>query len=156
MNIIKSRPPASNASRSAAGFLKKEWKMSHQKLLQQVFAITLIVILVGCNSPAITLIPVTPTTDPPTVTPLSPTPTTIPLTITPLPPTPSPLPLTQTPLPPSMNIQEGNKFPRTLLQPKPSGELADNHIGSLCHPPWCVRDEVHINDEFFDLGLKGN
>jgi hypothetical protein len=54
-----------------------------------------------------------------------------------------------------MTIQEGNNLPRTLLQAKPSRELADNRIGSLCHPPWCVRDETHINNEFLDIGLKG-
>lgn len=54
-----------------------------------------------------------------------------------------------------MILQEGNNLPRTLLQSKPSSELADNRIGSLCHSPWCVRDEAHINNEFFDLGLKG-
>ncbi|MFZ5908865.1 MAG: hypothetical protein ACOYYU_02480 [Chloroflexota bacterium] len=25
----------------------------------------------------------------------------------------------------------------------------------MCHPPWCIRDEAHINEEFFDIGLKG-
>jgi hypothetical protein len=115
--------------------------MCRQKLLQQVLGVTLIVFLVGCSSPATTPKPLTPTP--------------IPSTATPIPPTPTPVPPTQTPLSPSMTMQEGNNLPRTLLQIKPSRELADNRIGSLCHPPWCVRDETHINDEFFDLGLKG-
>ena len=115
--------------------------MSHRKLSQQMLAVTLFIFLVGCSSPAITPKPLTPVP--------------IPSTATPIPLTPTPIPSTQTPLPPLMTIQEGNNLPRTLLQAKPSRELADNRIGGLCHPPWCVRDETHINDEFFDLGLKG-
>jgi hypothetical protein len=115
--------------------------MGLQKILQQVLGMTLIVFLAGCGSPAITPEPFTPTL--------------IPSTATLIPPAPTPVPFTQTPLPPSMILQEGNNLPRTLLQGKPSSELADNRIGSLCHSPWCVRDETHTNDEFFDLGLKG-
>lgn len=54
-----------------------------------------------------------------------------------------------------MILQEGNNLPRTLIQPKRTRELEYNRIGSLCHPPPCVRDDAHINDEYFALGIKG-
>lgn len=104
---------------------------------------TLAILLVGCSSSSIAPTPLTATQIPSTATPVSPA-----LTLT-------AIPSTQTSLPLSMSIQEGNNLPRTLLHAKPSSELAYNRIGGLCHPPWCVRDETHINDEFFDLGLKG-
>ncbi|HCS38364.1 MAG TPA: hypothetical protein DIW44_02115 [Anaerolineaceae bacterium] len=106
--------------------------MGQQKMLQKVFGLLLIVSLVGCGSPS-----------------------SLPSDATLMPSTPTPLLMTQTPLPSMMIMQEGNNLPRTLLQAKPTHDLANNRIGSLCHPPPCVRDETHINDEFFDLGLKG-
>jgi len=54
-----------------------------------------------------------------------------------------------------MILQEGNDLPILSLQTKSSRELFGNRIGSLCHSPWCIRDDAHINDEFLSLGLKG-
>lgn len=112
----------------------KGTKMGHQKLLQQVLCTTLAILLVGCSSSSIAPTPLSATQIPSSDTHVLPT---------------------QTPLPLSMSIQEGNNLTRTLLHAIPSSELSYNRIGGLCHPPWCVRDENRVNDEFFDLGLKG-
>lgn len=108
--------------------------MSHQRLFLRILSLILLFFLVGCNAPTITPTLSTPIQSLPTATQVPPT---------------------QTPLPPFMTLQEGNNLPRTIIQPKISGELDDNRIGSLCHPPPCVRDDDHINDEYFALGIKG-
>jgi len=115
--------------------------MNHRKLLQQVFGVTLIVSLVGCSSPA---------TTPKTLTPIP-----IPPTATLVPLTPTSVPPTQTPLPPSVTIQEGNNLPRTLLQAKLSGELADNRIGGTVMNFWVnLEYEKFPNIEIANHGFK--
>lgn len=113
---------------------RKGLKMGFQKLLLRVLGVVLVFFLIGCNAQTITLTPSTPTQNPPTATQLLPT---------------------QTQLPPTMILQEGNDLPILSLQTKSSRELFGNRIGSLCHSPWCIRDDAHINDEFLSLGLKG-
>ena len=108
--------------------------MGFQKLLLGVLSVALVFFLVGCNAQTISPTPSTPTQNPPTATQFPPT---------------------QTQLPPTMILQEGNDLPILFLQSKSSRELFGNRIGSLCHSPWCIRDEAHINDEFLSLGLKG-
>lgn len=108
--------------------------MGFHKLLLGVLGVALVFFLVGCKTQTITLTSSTPTQNPPTVTQLPPT---------------------QTQLPPTMILQEGNDLPILSLQTKSSRELFGNRIGSLCHSPWCIRDDAHINDEFLSLGLKG-
>ena len=108
--------------------------MGFQKLLLGVLSVALVFFLVGCNAQTISPTPSTPTQNPPTATQFPPT---------------------QTQLPPTMILQEGNDLPILSLQTKSSRELFGNRIGSLCHSPWCIRDEAHINDEFLSLGLKG-
>ena len=108
--------------------------MGYQKLLLGVLSVALVFFLVGCNAQTISPTPSTPTQNPPTATQLLPT---------------------QTQLPPTMILQEGNDLPILSLQTKSSRELFGNRIGSLCHSPWCIRDDAHINDEFLSLGLKG-
>ena len=108
--------------------------MGFQKLLLGVLSVALVFFLVGCNAQTISPTPSTPTQNPPTATQFPPT---------------------QTQLPPTMILQEGNDLPILSLQTKSSRELFGNRIGSLCHSPWCIRDDAHINDEFLSLGLKG-
>lgn len=113
---------------------RKGLKIGLQKLLLRVLGVTLVLFLVGCNAPTIIPKLSTPTQSLPTATHLR---------------------STQTPLPLSMILQVGNDLPRTIIQPKITRELEFNRIGSLCHPPPCVRDDDHINNEYFALGIKG-
>lgn len=115
--------------------------MGYQKLLSRVSGVMLIFLLVGCSSSIIT-------PEPTTIAKIS-------STETPIPPAPPRILPSQTPLLPPMIIQEGNNLPRTLLQSRHSSKLTGNRIGSLCHSPWCIRDDAHVNDEFLSLGLKG-
>jgi hypothetical protein len=54
-------------------------------------------------------------------------------------------------------FQQGNNYPRAQFQPKRSGELADNHVGSMSQGMWTEDERGWINwanSEILDLGVK--
>jgi hypothetical protein len=109
--------------------------MYRQNLFQRVIGVTLVIILIGCSSPATkpkllidTLIPSTATSVQSSLTPTL-------------------ITLTQTSLPPSMTIQDGNSLPRTRLQAKPSRKLVDNRIGGTA-------ETQHIGPWVWNAGAK--